>query len=238
MSKLDDIENPVLQQAVLDNVEFAAESLIGLEFGIKGTNEDGTLTLDFSTFYQERDDVQFKNSIVEDQSFIDFINNAADGKNYGMEVSINYLASDSVELFANLGYLRTEVTGMTREVNDVLETIDGREQAHAPKYQVNLGVITDLSQNLKWLLEVDAKDDFYYSFGHDNRSDSIALVHTSLDYVMSDWRVSFYARNLFDKDYANRGFYFGNDPLDQWTPHVYEQFGEPRRVGINVKYSY
>ncbi|WP_158968332.1 TonB-dependent receptor [Paraglaciecola sp. L3A3] len=238
MSKLDDIENPVLQQAVLDNVEFAAESLIGLEFGIKGSNEEGTLTLDFSTFYQERDDVQFKNSIVEDQSFIDFINNAADGKNYGMEVSINYLASDSVELFANLGYLRTEVTGMTREVNDVLETIDGREQAHAPKYQVNLGVITDLSPNLKWLVEVDAKDDFYYSFSHDNRSESIALVHTSLDYSMGDWGVSLYARNLFDKEYANRGFFFGNDPRDQWTSHVYEQFGEPRRVGVNVKYHF
>lgn len=238
MSKVNDIEEPALKQAVLDNVIFDAESLLGLEFGIKGSNQAGTLTIDFSTFYQKRDDIQYKNSIVEDQTFIDFVNNAADGKNYGMEVGIHYLMSDKVELFANLGYLKTEITGVTRENNDVLETIDGREQAHAPKYHVNLGTNIKLADNLTWLVEMDAKDEFYYSFSHDNLSDSMTIVHTSLDYSLASWSVSLYARNLFDEDYANRGFYFGNDPRDGYTPHVWEQFGEPRRVGINVKFHY
>jgi iron complex outermembrane receptor protein len=43
---------------------------------------------------------------------------------------------------------------------------------------------------------------------------------------------------LFDKQYANRGFYFPNDPRDEYETHLYEQFGEPRRVGINFKYQY
>ncbi|WP_299072554.1 TonB-dependent receptor [uncultured Paraglaciecola sp.] len=235
LGKIDDIESQSLRDALLDSAEFDAESLLGLEFGIKGSNNDGSLTVDFSTFYQKRDDVQFKNSIVEGQSFIDSINNAADGKNYGIEASLNYLATDDIVLFANLGYLKTQVTGFTRQDGS---NIDKREQAHAPKYHLNLGINMDITENLSWLVEVDAKDEFYYSYSHDNRSDAMAIAHASIDYTINNWRISLYARNLFDEDYANRGFYFGNDPRDEYAPHVWEQFGEPRRIGLNFKYQY
>lgn len=235
LSKIGDIEEPSLKQAVLDNIEFDAESLLGIEFGIKGSNQEDTLTVDFSAFYQKRDDVQYKNSIVEEQSFVDFIENSANGTNYGLEASINYVLNDSVDFFANLGYLKTEIRDITRQDGT---NIDKRDQAHAPQYHINLGFNTAFTDKFNWLVEVDAKDEFYYSYGHDNRSDAIVLVHTSLDYTVDNWNVSVYARNLFDKDYANRGFYFPNDPRDEYLPHVWEQFGEPRRVGISVQYHY
>lgn len=235
LSKINDFDDPDTQQVILDSAEFDAESLVGLEFGIKGENQNGTLSIDFTTFYQKRDDVQFKNSIVQGQSFIDLINNAADGTNYGIETSINYQAAESIDIFANLGYLNTKIEGFTRQDGS---NIDNREQAHAPTYQVNIGANFQLADNVSWLIEVDAKDEFYYSFSHDNLSDEIVLVHTSLDYVQNDWKVSLYARNVFDKEYANRGFAFGNDPRDEYAPHVYEQFGEPRRVGVSFNYHY
>ena len=235
LSKADDDDLVEFRQDILDNAIFDAESLLGVEFGIKGQNQDGSLTLDFTTFYQMRNDVQYKNSIVKDQSFVDFYDNAADGKNYGIEVSINYMLSDNVDTFANIGYLRTEINGITRDDGS---TIDGRDQAHAPRYHLNAGLNWHITDEFNWLIEFDAKDEFYYSFSHDNQSDDIFLAHTSVDYRVANWNISLYARNLFDKQYANRGFYFGNDPRDEYTAHVYEQFGEPRRVGINVKYQY
>jgi iron complex outermembrane receptor protein len=238
LSKAEDEEFADLQQYILNNAIFDAESLVGLEFGIKGMNDDGSLTLDFTTFYQERNDVQYKNSIVEGQSFVDVYDNAADGKNYGIEVSINYMLSDNVDTFANIGYLKTKINGISRRDGDVIETINGREQAHAPSYHINAGLNWRVSNNLNWLIEFDAKDGFYYSFSHEQQSDNIVITHTSLDYQIENWEVSLYARNMFDKQYANRGFYFGNDPRDGYEGHLYEQFGEPRRVGINFKYQY
>ncbi|WP_133469303.1 TonB-dependent receptor [Paraglaciecola marina] len=235
LSKVDDEDVAEFRQTILDNAIFDAESLIGIEFGIKGANQDGTLTLDFSTFYQKRDDVQYKNSIVNGQSFVDFYENSTDGKNYGIEASLNYMLSESLNTFANIGYLRTEISNITRQDGS---NIDGRDQAHAPTYHVNAGVNWQLSDSVNWLIEFDAKDEFYYSFSHDNKSDSMLLVHTSLDLELFNWRVSLYARNLFDEEYANRGFYFPNDPRDEYLPHVWEQFGEPRRVGVNFKYQY
>ncbi|MFT2091328.1 TonB-dependent receptor [Paraglaciecola sp. 2405UD69-4] len=235
LSKVDDEDVADFRQTILDNAIFDAESLIGIEFGIKGTNQEGTLTVDFSTFYQKRDDVQYKNSIVNEQSFVDFYENSTDGKNYGVEAIINYIFSDDLSAFANIGYLKTEISNITRQDGS---NIDGREQAHAPTYHVNAGVNWEITESINWLIEFDAKDDFYYSFSHDNKSDSVFLTHTSLDYQYEHWMVSLYARNLFDELYANRGFAFGNDPRDEYAPHVYEQFGEPRRVGINVRYQY
>tara|TARA_R110002167_G_scaffold38504_4_gene120016 strand:- start:1429 stop:3552 length:2124 start_codon:yes stop_codon:yes gene_type:complete len=238
LSKAEDDDFADLQSYILNNAIFDAESLVGLEFGIKGTNDDGSLVLDFTTFYQERNDVQYKNSIVEEQSFVDVYDNAADGKNYGIEVSINYMLSDNVDVFTNIGYLKTEINGITRRDGDIIETINNREQAHAPSYHINAGLNWRVADNLNWLIEFDAKDEFFYSFSHDQQSDNIFIAHTSLDYQIENWQVSLYARNLFDKQYANRGFYFGNDPRDEYEGHLYEQFGEPRRVGINFKYQY
>jgi outer membrane receptor protein involved in Fe transport len=235
LGKIDDEDIAEFRQDLLDNAIFDAESLVGIEFGVKGASQDGRLELDFSTFYQKRGDVQYKNSIVNDQSFVDFYNNAADGKNYGIEVSLNYKLTESVDTFANIGYLKTEINGITRQDGS---TIDKRDQAHAPSYHVNAGLNWQVTDNLIWLMEFDAKDEFFYSFSHDQQSDNVFIAHTSLDYRIENWQISLYARNLFDKQYANRGFYFGNDPRDEYESHLYEQFGEPRRVGINFNYQY
>lgn len=235
LGKADDTTLQGLKDILLDNATFGSESLLGIEFGIKGSNTDGSLTIDLSSFYQNRDNIQYKNWFFQDQAFVGFFNNASDGSNYGIEAAVNYQLSDNISGFANLGWLKTEINGVTRQDGSV---IDGREQAHAPEYQANVGLNVSFSDSLSWLVEMDAKDDFYYSFTHDQRSDKMLLVHTSVDYQSGNWKVSVYARNLFDRQYANRGFYFGNDPRDEYAPHTYEQFGEPRRVGINVNYHY
>jgi outer membrane receptor protein involved in Fe transport len=235
LGKINDVGLETFRQALLNNAEFGAESLLGVELGLKGANGDGSLTVDFNLFYQDRDEIQFKNSIVQDQSFVDFYNNAAQGSNYGLEVSVNYYVSSAMSLFSNIGYLRTEIQGITRQDGS---TINKREQAHAPRYHVNAGVNWQLTEELAWLLEIDAKDDYFYSFSHDQRSTDFVIAHTSFTYERNNWQISLYARNLFDKQYANRGFYFGNDPRDQYVTHLYEQFGEPRRVGVNLHYQY
>jgi iron complex outermembrane recepter protein len=238
LGKVNTPELAQFRQLLLDNTTFSAESLLGTEFGIKGGNQDGSLQLDFSLFYQWRDDIQYKNWITQDQSFVGFYDNAADGHNYGMEFDLSYHFSANVTAFASAGWLKTQINGITRRAGDTFELLDNREQAHAPKYQANAGLNWQLNDIFSWLIEVDAKDNFFYSYSHDERSDKAVLVHSSVDFQLGNWQLSAYVRNLFDRQYANRGFYFGNDPRDEYTAHTYEQYGEPRRVGLSVKYHY
>ena len=51
------------------------------------------------------------------------------------------------------------------------------------------------------------------------------------------WEVSAWARNLFDEDYATRGFFFGNEPPN-FAPTVYTKFGDPRHYGVSLAYRY
>jgi hypothetical protein len=44
-------------------------------------------------------------------------------------------------------------------------------------------------------------------------------------------------RNLFDAGYAQRGFFFGNEPPD-FPDRLYVQPGDPRQVGVTVNYEW
>ncbi len=47
-----------------------------------------------------------------------------------------------------------------------------------------------------------------------------------------------WGRNVFDKDYAVRGFYFANNPLNGWLVESYTQLGEPRTFGVTGTYHF
>lgn len=238
LGKINDPALTPFRETLLNNKVFAPESLVGAEFGVKGSNADGNLTIDLAAFYQKREDVQYKSWIVEGQSFTGFYNNAVDGNNYGLEINLDYWANDNVKLFANVGWLKAHLNDFTRNVDNVIETVKKRDQAHAPRYQANLGLEWQMVPDFYWTIEVDNKDRFYYSYTHDQISDKQTLLHTNFTWQVDQWKLTLFARNLLDEDYANRGFYFGNDPRDEYTAKLYEQKGEPRRVGISVSYEF
>jgi hypothetical protein len=43
---------------------------------------------------------------------------------------------------------------------------------------------------------------------------------------------------MLDEDYATRGFYFGNDPRDDYAAKAYTQLGEPAVVGLTLDYQF
>lgn len=223
--------------------EFDPETLWNYELGLKGRWLDGRLSARGAVFNMQRDDVQVDTSIVrlrDDGSteFIDLIGNAAEGSNLGMELELDYLATDSLTLFANLGLLDTEFKSF---INSRAEDMSGREQAHAPNYQFFVGAEYRFAPAWYLRVESEGKDSYYFSNSErvvpdrsDVRSDSYALWHASVGYEAERWSLKVWGRNLTDQDYATRGFYFGNDPRDGYTPRGYFQLGEPRRYGVTV----
>jgi hypothetical protein len=48
---------------------------------------------------------------------------------------------------------------------------------------------------------------------------------------------TFWARNIFNEYYSTRGFYFGNEAPD-FADTLYERHGDPRHLGVTVKYDF
>ena len=220
--------------------EYEPEVLWNFEAGVKARAADGRLSFRGSVFRMQRDDVQIDSSIVifqEDGSteFIDFVGNAAEGTNSGAEVDVEFTPTDAVSLYARVGLLRSEYEDY---INGEGLDLDGRRQAHAPDYQFSVGADFAFGEGYFAQVEMDGRDDFYFSDSHSEKSIPYTLLNASVGYRGRDWSVTAWARNLADEDYLVRGFFFGNDPRDGYTDRVFTQLGEPRRFGIRASRSW
>jgi iron complex outermembrane recepter protein len=238
-----------------DTYEFNTEQMINYELGIKGSWLDQRLQAQIAAFYQDRNDVQAKVSIFDPNTFgfDDYLANAGGGKTSGLEVELNYMASDALLLFASAGWLNAEFEDFESsshvdardDYNGVALApvdLDGRDVAHAPNYQFYAGAEIALLSNLSLRIEVEGKDKFYFSNSHNEQSRRYELFNARLSYQASNWELALFGRNLTDKDYYTRGFYFsnqyGNNPANGYAPEAYYQFGAPRVVGISASYTF
>ena len=219
---------------------FEPEYLMNYEVGYKVSLLDNTAFIRAAAFYMDRKDVQVKssNTIVRDDGsseFIAYLGNAATGSNIGIEIEANWQLDEQIKLYGALGLLDTEFKGF---INADGKSLDGRQQAHAPNYQFNIGV--NIRPNEQWLvnISVDGKDGFYFSDSHNERSKSVEMVNASVSYLQDNYQVKVWARNLTDESYANRGFYFGNDPRDGYTDKQYTQLSEPLVFGVTLDYQF
>ncbi|MEZ0152449.1 MAG: TonB-dependent receptor [Candidatus Reddybacter sp.] len=221
-----------------ERLEFDTETLINYEIGLKGSYLDDSLQLRVAAFYMDRDDMQLKGWYNEGPTFVDYIDNAASGENIGLEFEGLWQLSSRLELFLNLAWLDTEIDNFIVKGNSGLLDKSGREQAHAPNYQFNIGGRYDFGDGFYGRLEAEGKDSFYFSDSHDQQSDSYELFNASFGYQNLHWDITLWARNLTDEDYATRGFYFGNDPRKFYADEEYVQYGEPRVFGANATYRF
>ncbi|MEX1236685.1 MAG: TonB-dependent receptor, partial [Pseudomonadales bacterium] len=218
--------------------EFDSEFLWELEAGVKGTALDGLLQFRSAVFYDLRRDQQVKSSLVRPRpdgstEFIDFVGNAAEGTNYGLELETDWLVSDNFTMIASIGLLETEFDEFINEVGDDLS---GRAQAHAPGYMYALGG-NYTAGNWFATVSIDGKDDFYFSDRHNLRSTGSTIVNANVGYRGQNWSARLWGRNLMDDDYTIRGFgSFGNDPRKNYIVEPYVQFGEPRIIGVTFEY--
>ena len=217
------------------------ESLLNYELGFKASMLDNHLRTRLAVFYMDRSDQQVKGSLVIPRNdgstaFIDYTSNAAEGNNYGLELELDWRASERLSLYVNLGLLETEFDNY---VNADGEDLSGREQAHAPAYQYAAGGQLDFGAGFYLRMDLEGKDDFFFSDRHDVKSPSQDLLHMRLGYIADNWSLALWGRNLTDEDYYVRGFgSFGNDPRKEYIVEPYYQFGEPRLVGISATYQF
>ncbi|TLX50166.1 TonB-dependent receptor [Pseudoalteromonas ruthenica] len=219
----------------LNHRTFDPEYLWNAEFGVKGSSADKRLNLRITAFYMYRDNIQLKAWKTEDQQFAGYFDNGNSGENYGLEIEGEYAVSKRLTLTGSFGALDSEIDGfVTAEGVDQSD----RDQAQAPHYQYALNARFDITDALFVNLGVEGKDEYYFSNSHNSKSPSYNLVNASVGYQAEYWGVNFWVRNALDKDYHNRGFKFGNNPVNGYIAQTYVQYAEPRVAGVSFNYGF
>lgn len=225
----------LLGQVDPNELEYDPEYLRNYELGINSKISDFT-DLSFNIFYSQREDQQVLISTQVDpndpNTFVYLTQNAAEGLNYGFEGSFDTQLNDALSLFLNLGYLETEIKNWASRPD-----IEGREQAHAPKYSFSAGAEYYFQENTSFEINFIGKSGFYYSDSHNNKSDSYVLTNAALRHSVDNWVIDLWVQNLFDEYYSTRGFFFGNEAPD-FIDTLYRRHGDPRHFGLSVRYDF
>ena len=231
-----------------DNRTFGTEYNNTLEVGLKSSMLDGELVTRIAAFYIQRKNQQVKQSHVTEETgeapkFDDFIDNAAEGINQGIEIESHWQLNKQLRWDLALGYLKTEFVDYSfyqkdSDGNPELIVKDGRAQAHAPEYSLATGLAYAINHAFTFSLESEAKDEFYFSDSHDEKSKAYVLWHARISYQQGPLQMSLYGRNLTDQDQVVRGFGFGNDPRNGYADTQHIQLGDPRLVGLEARYTF
>ncbi|HET9862474.1 MAG TPA: TonB-dependent receptor [Steroidobacteraceae bacterium] len=220
-----------------DHRSFEAETLHSLEVGLRAANAGNSLSGDLALFYMRRKDQQVPTGeqLVPNNplSFVLFTDNAARGANYGLEGSLRWQPVPALLLDLRGAVLGTKYIDYSFGDRD----LDGREQAHAPQYQFDLSIEYHHPRGLYGRVDFAGLDDFYFDATHDQRAPARVLTHLKAGYSGDHWRVEVWVRNLFDRYYSQRGFFFGNEPPD-FPARRYVQAGDPRHAGVTVSYTF
>ena len=218
-----------------DRRTFAPEYLWNLEAGLHFAVPDAAVDGQVAVFHMWREDQQVATSFQVDPgdplSYIFLTDNAASGRNFGLEGSLNWRPVDTLRLGATLGLLHTEYIDYRYGDRD----LDGREQAHAPAWQYSLSAEWSGPRGFSVRADVAGTDAFYFDASHDQRSEPRTLVNLKAGWSNPTLAVYAWARNVFDETYAVRGFYFGLEPPD-FADKLYIHRGDPRQLGLTLEW--
>jgi iron complex outermembrane receptor protein len=216
-----------------NQLQFGPESDLNFEIGHKANMLDGRLRFDTSLFYMARHNEQLLTGEQLDPSnpntFIFFTGNAKSGFNYGLESTASWAATRSLEFGGSLGLLQTQYHGFVQ--NGV--TLPDRALPHAPPWQAAVNATWRDPRGPYARLDITGMGSFFYDLPPNaTRSSAYGLVNGKLGWDTPKWEVYLWGRNLLDKNYTVRGFYFGDEPPD-FPNKLYVQLGEPRNWGVH-----
>ena len=233
-----------LSDAILPSqIQFNPESDVNFELGYKAEFFERSLRVNTDVFYMRRKSLQVKTSEQLDpgnpDSFTLFTGNADNGFNYGLESEVKWQATQALLLSASLGLLQTRYHGFVQDE----ELLPDRALPNAPPWQAAVSATYRDPRGPFARVDVTGMGSYYFDLPPNwTTSRPYGLVNGRIGWQAQRWSASLWGRNLLDKKYAVRGFYFSDTPQDFLADppvnRLYTQLGDPRAWGVNLSVSF
>jgi iron complex outermembrane receptor protein len=223
-----------LSQGLLPNqLSFNPETDLSLETGYKADLFDQRLKINADIFYLSRHDAQIKTSFqsVADNpdDFVFYTGNAASGHNYGLESDVDWRATDRLTLGADLGLLQTYFEDFVQQGTSGATILSvSRELANAPHWQAAVNATYRDPRGAFARIDVTGMGGYYFDLPpNETTSNPYGVLNGKIGWETARWSAYLSGRNLLNKRYPVRGFYFGDVPPN-FPYEVYIQLGDPR----------
>ena len=217
-----------------NELAFSAESDLSAEVGYKANIPSRAIRFDGDVFYMRRTAPQLLTGsqlqIGNPSSFVFYTGNASSGLNYGLETSADYQVTEAWSAGLALGLLQARYHGL---VQNQVELRD-RKLPNAAPWQGAINATWRNPRGAFVRVDLTGMGSYYLDLPpNGTTSRPYALVHGRAGFESTRWSVSVWGRNLLNKDYAVRGFYFGDEPPN-FPNKEYLQLGPPRTFGVSI----
>jgi iron complex outermembrane recepter protein len=222
-----------------NQIVFQPESDVNFETGYKADLLDDRLRVDTDVFYTHRTGLQLQTGeqLTPDNpdTFVLYNVNAPSGRNYGAESELAWTPVEVIELGASMGLLNSSYHGLTLDG----APLPDRSLPHAPSWQGSLSATLHARAGLFLRADVTGRGSFYYDLPalDPYASHAYVLLNLKAGVNRDRWSADVWIRNVTDRNYAVRGFYFADVPPN-FNSQQFVELGAPRQAGATVSYSF
>jgi outer membrane receptor protein involved in Fe transport len=222
---------------------FDPESDVNLEAGYKADLLEHRLIVNADVFYLWRHDAQiitsFQSNPYNPDDFIYYTGNAASGRDYGFEGDLEWRVTGRVTFRADLGLLQTYFQDFVQQgaTGATLLSVS-RDLPNAPHWQAAVSATYRDPRGPFARIEATGMGGYYFDLPpNETTSSPYGLVNGKVGWETARWSAYLSGRNLLDKRYPVRGFYFGDVPPN-FPNEVYVQLGDPRTwvASVSIKF--
>jgi iron complex outermembrane receptor protein len=218
--------------AIAAGLAFDPEFVTSIELGAKYDLLDGRMRINGAIFDMDYTDLQV--SQLNDACLCNITENASDASIRGVEVEMQFSATESLLLSLAGSYLDTEYvdfiesSGTDNSGNDLQRTPDSQLNVGI-KYFADAGGWNDAliySLNYTW------QNEMFWGPQSTNMEDSYGLLDARLTLAPDDkpWSVSFWVKNATDEIYRSTVTAAFNDEIGIYSP--------PRTFGVDLNWSF
>jgi len=218
------------------NRPYSPEFIRNFEFGFKYFNKSTMIMLTMFNSIRENQQVSVSSQQIlnDPSSFLFYTSNAGSGENSGLEFESTLKISPNISFKTSCGILQTDVKRFSYQTFSGQSFGGDREAAMSPKI---MGSFTVNYEKNDFYISSNStyKDEYYFSDSHSEKSKPYSLSNITMVRSYDRLSYKFWVRNLFDKRYAVRGFYFGLIPPN-YNDKLFVSYGDPREVGFGLEY--
>jgi outer membrane receptor protein involved in Fe transport len=218
----------------VDPLTYDTEQLWNYEVGLRGHWLESRLRGELTGFLLERSDAQVRDSAGFGGSYRFFTDNARGAWVRGLEAAGSFALTREWSLHGSLGLLSSS---LDRFVLANGSAAGGRRLANTPPHGHAVSVRYRAEAGLFGQLEWVGRARQFDSNNHDEPRSAFNVLNGSVGYRWREWTVTLWARNLLDRSYEKRVFFFGNADPD-YVPARYESRADPRQVGVTASYRF
>lgn len=217
--------------------EFDPEFTWNYELSLRARLMEDRVRLNANLFYTNWEDQQVDVSPSGDPQD-SYTGNAGKSRLYGAELEVSADVTPSLELFGNLGYVKTEFRSFTLNVGGELADFADNEFPGAPNLTATVGLNYRNDSGIFVGTDLNYQGESYLDNDNSRESDSRALLNVKLGYEQENYSVYVWATNLTDREYITTAFVSDETLSQSGLVQDYRTPGAPRMVGASVKLNF